>query len=117
MIVLPTTTLQAGTREIGPANVPNGVTRFELSFDCSTWTNPARSLSCQIEISLDGGTNWRPFVAFGLRGTDAPRDKQGVARVFISSSIPEPANPNRRFRATLTFSGPDWTTTGELTLT
>lgn len=63
VITIPTTTLPIGTREFGPAAIPNGATFVDISVDrtvvggLNSLTNTTQLVLSVFE-SLDGGNTW-----------------------------------------------------------
>lgn len=116
-VVIPQATLPAGTRVFGPFPVPQGLSIAMLSFDRTSWTDPTLNVDVLIDLSLDGGARWAstspdqatdPFpIACRLVG-GALLDKNGVALTsgLLGSRVPQPGNPNRLVRATVTNNLP-----------
>jgi hypothetical protein len=107
-------TLQEGSRVLGPVNVPTGLTAAKVTIDRTNWTNPAITLSLTIDISLDNGVTWNsphpavdPFPVGLTAEGGIILDKNGqVEQTTIQAvPMPQPANANRRLRATLVVAG------------
>lgn len=124
-VVLAPGTYAIGTRTLGPANVPLGVTAIELALDGAAMTDPALHVAITLDLSLDGGATWNdphpavdPFpVGMTLDGGAKNRQGDPLAAYTIGTSLPDPTNPNRRVRATVVISGTPLTTSGTLSLT
>jgi len=128
IIVLPQGTYPVGSRTLGPAAIPTGVTSASLALDGTAMTNAALSLSLTLDLSLDGGVTWAstspsqatdpfPVNVPDMRGGQLDRTGAARATYYISVwGIPAPTNPNRQVRAQVTISGVSLTTKGTLTL-
>lgn len=124
-VVLPQGTYPIGTRVLGPANIPLGVSSISLALDGTSMTNPALHVAITLDLSLDGGVTWNdphpqvdPFpVGMTLDGGAKNRQGQALGTYYIGTILPDASNPNRRIRATVVISGQALTTTGTLTLT
>ena len=91
--------LALGTRNFGPIAVPDNVTVCSLTIDRSQWTNPTASLSAQLEISVNGGVSWAPWVALtSIGGTDATMTITGMSRAL-------PAGTGRQIRGNYVVAG------------
>lgn len=98
-LILARTELQPGTRNLGPASIPQTIIAAGLVIDKTNWTDPNVKLSCQYEVSLNGGQTWIP------KGGFVNEPGGSGSSVFFVFGFPEPTNPNRRARATLTVTG------------
>jgi len=124
-VVLPQGTYPIGTRTLGPATVPVGVTQIELALDGAAMTSPALHVSMALDLSLDGGSTWNtphpqvdPFpVTMTLDGGAKDRQGNPLPKYTIGTRLPDPSNANRRVRAVVIISGTALTTSGTLSLT
>lgn len=124
--VLPNGTYAIGTRNLGPASVPQNLTLAKLALDGASMTNPALHVELTLDFSLDGGTTWASTTPsratdpypLGITLDGGALDKSGNPRAeyFVNAPLPDPTNPNRRIRGVVTIAGTPLTTTGTLTL-
>lgn len=125
-IVLPQGTYPIGTRTLGPANVPQGVSSVELQLDGTQMTDPALHLTVGLDLSLDGGATWAstnpgvatdPFpVAMETQGGSKTRTGAPVPIYNLGTNIPSPSSSTRQIKATVTITGTPLTTKGTLVL-
>lgn len=91
--------LALGTRNFGPIAVPDDVTACTLAFDRSKWTNPAATLSAQLETSVDGGATWQAWVGLTSVGSaDATMTITSMSRVL-------PPGTGRQIRGNYVVTG------------
>ena len=122
-IVLPHGTYAAGTRVVGPATVPSGVSGFSLALDRGEWLAGV-TIQMTVDLSIDSGATWNnppesvvPY-PLGLSAEGgAALDKNGVLypQTILAAPIPNSGSSTRRIRANLTITGGSLTTTGTLT--
>lgn len=115
--VVPPGTYGPGARVIASSPIPLGLVDFDLDVDTSLLTDPAVRVEVCFDLSLDGGNSWNGngvigdcYAGAGVDGRATPSAKMSVGR-----GLPEPANPNRRFRGKMTIIGGSLQTSANLT--
>lgn len=93
------TTLNNTTRS-WTASIPLGVGEVTAYLNVSEHTDPATGWTASVDISLNSGTTWQFWYGCGRRA-GAP----GGTESTVTRAIPEPSNPNRRARLTITTIG------------
>jgi hypothetical protein len=95
-----------GTETIGPVGLPVNATRAEVRLTRSAWPDIGSPvLSIQLEISLDGGLSWGPFVGAEMNGGDIlARDGSIMAESTIVATLPDETNPARQVRGVITLN-------------
>jgi hypothetical protein len=118
-IVIPVRDYAIGSHNLGPVALNVGLRRVAITLERSEWTDPASKVDARFELSLDGGTTWSPnpsgerdfpwgpfpvtFSAFG--GIILGKDGQPSLLSGFVTDLPQPSNPDRRIRGTVTISG------------
>lgn len=122
--VLPLGSYPDQTRALGPVALPTGASSISLSLlrctpsNLTIWPNASTTVALNADLSLDGGTTWQPWFTFTSQGGQVtPEGGSTVApTTYFTTSIPAPANANRKVRATLTITGGPLKTAGDLTV-
>jgi hypothetical protein len=109
--VLPQRAYPAGTRVLPATAVPLGIVRLTLTLARLGWPDIGGDvLRASVELSLDGGQTWTPWVGFTTGGGDI-----GMPASSVTIDVPEPTNPQRMLRGQVeTLVG--LTTRGDLLL-
>lgn len=125
--VLPNGTYPIGTRNLGPTSIPTGLTKAVLSLAGGAMTDPALTVTLQLDLSIDGGATWAstnrgpatdPYPTSSTIRGGGTRPRGGAQTEYIIGAVlPDPTNPGRQMRGTLTIAGTPLTTTGTLTVT
>ena len=104
---LPNQTYPAGTRTFGPVAIPTGLTVVTVAISRAS-LSPTVRLDWALELSQDGGTTWLPWGGAGTVGGDVINPSTGLPLTDSSFAVflPNPANPLRRARGSLTLSEP-----------
>jgi hypothetical protein len=100
LTVLANDAYAAGTFPFGPVNLPTGITSAECRIDRAALTSPTLQINWKFELSQDDGVNWLPWGGAGTGGgviPDAPFSSFTV-------QLPNPTNPNRRIRGSMTLN-------------
>lgn len=99
-----------GTREFGPAAVPDGLTIISITLNRrtqgrpTTWDDPAIKVTGEILLSLNQGKSFALICGFTAEGgTDTRPD--GSESPVTSVVCPMPLSNNRQAKAVLTVSG------------
>lgn len=97
--------LALGTRTFAGVAVPDGLTRCGIRIARTNWDNPATKLRAWLETSVDGGTNWKPWIAVTGEGGPIPNDRFGnpANDVFVESDLP--SGVSRRVRGGYELTG------------
>lgn len=118
VVTIPQLTVTPGApRTAGPVTIPTGLTFAKIAIDrnASGGLNSLTSasvLTLLIEISYDGGSTWGLLIQSTQEGGASTIGLTGP-----STDIPDPTNPNRRARGTVTAVGPSGIgVSGNLTL-
>jgi hypothetical protein len=123
IVVLPQGTYPAGSRVLGPAAVPTGITGFTLALDRAAWVAGV-TLAMTVDLSLDSGVTWNtppetvaPYPVGLTAEGGVALDKNGAAytQTTLSTAIPQSASTTRQLRATVVITGGSLTTKGTLT--
>lgn len=107
MDLISKTEIVRGTLEPGDIAVPLGVTEMEVSIDQTEMKTPGVACRVGSFLSLDGGLTWRPWGGFGCvsgERLDVETGKLATKSCMIIK-VPEPKNPNRKIRTTITLTG------------
>lgn len=117
-IPIPSQVYPPGVIALPQTPVPVGIDRAHLTLDAVQWTDPQTLLSVQLWLSYDSGVTWLPGGGGTARGEPDRRGKTGLPLTTVAFmwTWPEPDNPNRRVKGTLTLSGGSLQTSGVLTL-
>ena len=86
--------------------VPLGIEYVKLTLDVTDMTDPAQTIVFDADVSFNGGATWRhERAAFegGPIKNLATRTPPFVS--YHEFHFPEPQNPNRKVRVTLTVAG------------
>jgi hypothetical protein len=105
----------AGTYPFGPVTVPLNAVRATAIIDRVPLTNATLRINWLLELSQDAGGTWLPWGAAGTSGGSIINPKTGSPYTASSSTVllPNPTNPNRRARGSVTINR---TTTTTLTI-
>lgn len=103
-ILISEKTALKGTQDSQDYNIPLNVTEADVFIDRTYLTDKKVSVACQVFLSLDGGDSWKTFGGFGAQGGNIINSvtKQVETKSGMILYIPEPENPNRKIRVTLT---------------
>lgn len=117
-LAIPTTTLQVGVREFGPATMADADTRIVLTVDRSVanglTATPAAVLDVQVSVSHDGGANWVTVTETTFTG-GSHLDRNGAVRTEDGLQISFGPEVNRRVKAITTVAGSSVAIAGTLT--
>lgn len=117
---IPLTTLPVGSRQFGPATIPDADTSVTFSIDRTVAgglnsLTTASALTLKAEMSTDSGATWHAVdsaagtdTSWGTNGGDISGiDRHGNPTGLVSSGTWSLApGTSRRLRATITVSGP-----------
>lgn len=122
---IPTTTLQIGVRDFGPANIADADTSITLTIDRTVANGlnatPATHLSIEAKVSLDGGVTWTLAAGAGIEGGQLamPPPPRGPGGFYTTNvlrvGLDQFPGTGRRIKATLTVSGASVAVAGTLT--
>jgi len=123
-VVVPTQTFAAGTYAFGPFNVQQGLTKVQVVFDKSAWTDPAVTLDMHVDISFDNGQTWNsphpdvdPFpVGFTAEGGGLDKFGNPYLAATLATSLPGPTVNQRRLRVNAVIAGGSLTTSVSINL-
>jgi hypothetical protein len=113
-IVIPTTTIPAGTRAFGPNTIQPSITSLILELDRTAWVDPALRITVSLDLSLDSGATWsstspgpatNPFPMSIEAVGGIILDHQGnplTKTTFGTGNIPNSGQSGRRLRGTFT---------------
>jgi len=99
----------AGSRDFGPATIPDGLTKVTLRMARRTTATPtlwAAGVTVDLKswCSLDGGVTWLQWLGFGAPGGILiKRDGTDTVESWVSSALP--AGTSRRIKLTATVTG------------
>lgn len=99
----------AGSRDFGPATIPDGLTKVTLKLARRTTAAPtlwAAGVTVDLKswCSLDDGVTWLQWLGFGAPGGILiKRDSTETVESWVSSSLP--AGTSRRIKLTATVTG------------
>jgi hypothetical protein len=113
VLLLAEATYPEGTYEVPMVTIPTGYTSGHLKLTRGAWVNPAACATWHVYVSLDSGTTWlEPHLAGRACGgvTTSPGTGGPSAYNMVGTELPQPTNPNRRFRGTVVVSGAPVTT-------
>ena len=99
----------AGSRDFGPATIPDGLTQVTLRLARRTTATPtfwAPGVTVDLKSwgSLDGGTTWQQWLGFGAPGGILIK-RDGSETVESWVSCPLPPGGARRIRLTAIVTG------------
>ena len=100
----------SGSRDFGPATIPDGLTGVTLKLARKTTATPtfwAAGVNVDLAAwcSLDGGATWLKWLAFGSGGGVIVSALDGTDAIESSLSRPLPFGANRRIKLTATVTG------------
>ena len=95
-----------GTRHSNVLAVPLGAKFVRVSMPRKDMTDTKIAFACQLFLSLDGGTSWKPWGGAGTVGGEIIDSitKQIVTESGMEMALPEPSNPNRKVKGTVSIS-------------
>ena len=99
----------AGSRDFGPATIPDGLTKVTLRMARRTTATPTLwAVGVTVDLkswcSLDGGVTWLQWLGFGAPGGILiKRDGTDTVESWVSSALP--AGTSRRIKLTATVTG------------
>jgi hypothetical protein len=124
-LTIPTTTLQVGVRDFGPATIPDTDSVITLTIDRTVANGlnatPAAHLLIEAMISRDGGNTWTLAVGGGIDGGQLPQAQppRGPGGFYTESQVQvgldQFPGTSRRIKATITTSGSSVAVAGTLT--
>ena len=97
-VILRTVSMPVGVTVLGPATVTSAWVAAGLLIDKSTWTDPADTMSLQVDFSTDSGATWVQKGGF----VDEPG---GGPQCWVYFQFATQPNNQRRVRATITVAG------------
>jgi hypothetical protein len=104
-ILLPNALYKAGERNITAVSIPTGITGFKLVCNGTTLTSTTLRVSILAERSMDGGATWEGGGGVGFAGGVIDPDTGLLqAEVGFHVDLPQPDNPTRRLRGTITMN-------------
>lgn len=107
IIVITKADITPGTTDTSTFKIPVGATKISLNIDRSDLMDASIAIGVQLFLSLDNGKSWTFWGGFGTSGgqvIDSATDKIATSS-SIGVELPEPDNPNRQIKATLTVTG------------
>lgn len=110
--IAPEATYSVGTYTIAPQTVPTGYTLGYMRLSRAAWPNPSSRVAWDIQLSHDAGSTWTPLALGGVGGGVILHPVTGVPLTYseVGAPLDQPANTNRRIRATFVVSGGSVTT-------
>lgn len=124
-VTIPTTTLQIGVRDFGPAAIADTDTSITLTIDRTVANGlnatPATHLLIEAMVSLDGGATWTMVAGAGIEGGQLPQSPppRGPGGFYTENvlrvGLDQYPGAGRRIKATLTASGASVAVAGTLT--
>jgi hypothetical protein len=99
----------AGSRDFGPATIPDGLTKVTLRLARRTTATPtlwATGVAVQLDswCSLDGGATWLQWLGFGAPGgIHVKGDSTEATESSVTGALPSGAS--RRIKLTATVTG------------
>ena len=95
----------AGTRTVGPRDIPQGYTTLTATLTRESWPDTGSDVvTVRVDISYDGGATWIlnhvGFTASGGNLTNRQGQATTESRVIVP--IPEPTSTTRQLRITVT---------------
>jgi hypothetical protein len=103
--------------------INSGISSFTLTFDRSSWTNPAATMNVQIDLSGDGGKTWntRDKLGYGWCGfssSGSAFDKTKPSTILTCKCDPlhlcDPKSSQNHIKGTVTITGAAITTSGTI---
>lgn len=114
LVSAPSVTVPVGVHPFGPVTLPSALGQVVVAFDITSHGDgSAASVAVAVELSLDGGATWQPFFSFERDKGYAPIAEPGIPTGWAYMRVPklpQPGNPNRQVRGTLTISNAPLTT-------
>jgi hypothetical protein len=124
-LTIPTTTVQVGVRDFGPATIPDTDSSIVLTIDRTVANGlnatPAAHLEIDAMVSVDGGAHWTLVAGCGVEGGQLPQapPPKGPGGFYTSNvltvGLDQFPGTGRRIKATLTVSGSAVAVAGTLT--
>lgn len=118
--VMSTSLLLPGSRTFSPITVPQGATRFKLSYDITQITDPGNRIVTTLDLSLDGGVTWfgdktdfggySQWIRSGRVEPINVKTGSPLTKSSYSFLLPEPENSNRMVRISILVDGNTVTT-------
>jgi hypothetical protein len=95
----------AGTFPFGPVNLPTGIESAECRIDRTALTSTTLQINWSFELSQDDGINWLSWGGAGTVG-GVIQDEGGNTLTFSAFTVqlPNPTNPNRRIRGSMSLN-------------
>lgn len=94
----PKAPLPLGESSFGPFTVGAGFTGLGLVIDKASWIDPNVRLSCQLDVTYDGGANWTPEGGFA-------DERGGGASASFVFRLSQVTTANARVRSTVNVVG------------
>lgn len=122
VIALELGTYAVGSTPLGPAVLPDWVTRVQVAARrCTTvdplvWPDANSRVEIPCRVSLDGGQSQAELGGFGANGGILTSPKTGTEYEWSIAEVEVPAGTGRLFSADLIVSGADAYTEVQLTL-
>lgn len=90
----------SGPRTVGPAPLPAGLSRFQVSFDTAGFT-AGQVVWLTLDFSFDGGASWQTLVKADFTGPWL--DKQGNLQTLVglALTLPSTSSSGWQFRGSL----------------
>ena len=112
-ILVPEATYPTGVYEVPAVAVPTGYSVGYIRVSRDVWLDPETRAEWTIFLSQDAGSTWTLLSRGSATGGIKVDPRTGLPNPFskIGASLPQPANTNRRVKATVTISGGPITTT------
>lgn len=80
------------TLSIPATAVPDGLTSLSIQLECSAWSSTSAAANISFQISLDGGSTWKPFMSFVIRGGTVDRKGNPLSMASGSTRLPNITN-------------------------
>lgn len=103
--------LNAGVRELGPFNVPNGLTElyvkllYQSTATPTVWVNAGTVIDMEFHLSPDGVLPYERIA--GMRTNGGIHIQDGIEQPFTDLLVgPIQATPGRKLKVVLNISGP-----------
>lgn len=101
---IPNRTHQAGLITIPERSIPVGIAYARLSIEAITWDDPDIFVIINLELSQDGGLSWGPGGSGYAKGGTVDRQGNRNSSAWWRWSWPNPNNPNRKIRGTISIN-------------